>query len=613
MTPARLGGSILTRGAYILLIAAATPVLLWNGFVQHLNAGLEDILMRLRPAVSSRAVDRIVLVAIDDRTASSYGPLPLGRAVLARGLSTLSDFRPDVLAIDLLFAQSSDAEQDAELVEAVRAFRRPVLATALVSDPGGIASWLTPFPALAESGSLAHVHADPDADGILRSILLAKSTGPVRRWALGMEAAGLALTDEHPLEAAEFVQVGPTRVPAPSGNRQMAVNFAGPEGTFRRVSFASLLEGECSDSDFAGKIVIVGVTAQGSGDRLFTPMSSGIGMTGVEIHANVVRTILDEAFLVPADAPTQLLAGLLVAAACVLAAIRFRAWMLFATLALLAAALPAVCLISLQRGFILPLGSLLAVFLASAGVAATTEYALVARALRSSERQRRMYASRAQAIAHEIKTPLTAIQGSSELIAEPGIPQEQKGELAHLIFTESKRLNGIIRAFLEADPLAAGDLALTKRTVALAALCGEVLERACLYAARKSTRIEARISDVSVEADAELLSFAVYNLLTNAVKYSPGGSVVKLNVAADGAAAAISVSDQGSGIAPEEREKIFGRFYRSARDRHGREEGTGIGLALARDIVERHGGRILVESEPGCGSRFTITIPRSRS
>ena len=610
---ARSRRSVFQRGAYILLLAAAIPFLLWNGFVQHLNAGLEDILMRLRPAVSSGAVDRIVLVAIDDRTASSYGPLPLNRSVLAQGLRTLSEFRPDVLAIDMLFGEPSQTQQDSELVGAMRAFRRPVLATALVAEAGGSTVWLAPFPALAESGSLAHVHADPDADGILRSILLAKSTGSVRYWALGMEAAGLAVTDERPLEAAGFVQLGPTRIPAPSGNRQMAVNFAGPEGTFRRVSFASLLAGEASASDFAGKIVIVGVTAQGSGDRLFTPMSSGIGMTGIEIHANVVRTVLDEAFLNPADAPAQLLAGFLVAAVCVLAAIRFRAWMLFGALTVLAAALPAVCLISLQSGFILPLGSLLSVYLASAGVAATTEYALVARALRVSERQRQTYVSRAQAIAHEIKTPLTAIQGSSELMAEPGIPQEQKGEIAHLIFKESRRLAGIIRAFLETDPLTAGDLALKKQPVALGALCGEVLERARLYAARKSTRIEARLSDAGVEADAELLSFAVYNLLTNAVKYSPAGSLVRLDVTSDADAASISVSDQGLGVASEERDRIFGRFYRSAPDRTGPEEGTGIGLALARDIVEHHGGRNLVESEPGCGSRFTITIPHSRS
>ncbi|RPI07832.1 MAG: CHASE2 domain-containing protein, partial [Acidobacteriales bacterium] len=486
----------------------------------------------------------------------------------------------------------------------------PVLGAALVPDPGGEVPWLVPFPGLAEAALPAHVHADPDTDGVVRSILLAKAAGSVRLWALGMEAARLTVSTERALETADFVQVNAIRIPASDDNRLLVINFAGPEGAFRRISFASVLEGEASPSDFSGKLVILGVTAQGSGDRLFTPLSSGVGMPGIEIHANVARTILDEKFLVPAGAGAQLFAGLLIAAACVLAAIRLRGWRLFGSLAVLAAALPAVCLISLQSGFILPLGSLLAVYLVSAGIAATSEYALVNRALRTSEQQRRDYASRVQAIAHEIKTPLTAIQGSSELITESSISEEEKGQIAGLIFKESKRLTGIIRAFLEVEQLAAGDVTLRKQPVALAALCEEVLERARLYAARKAVRIEAHLLEASVDADMELLSFAVYNLLTNAVKYSPKGSTVLLEIAVEERAVSISVRDHGYGVAPAEREKIFARFHRSARDRRGPEEGSGIGLALARDIVELHGGRILLDSELGRGSRFTITIPQ---
>lgn len=608
---ARPRTALLLRGAYLLLLAASIPFLLWNGVVQHLNAGLEDILLRFRSTASPGSTDGIVLLAIDERTASRYGPLPLNRSLLAAGLRRLSEFSPRVLAVDLLLAEPSGDQTDADLIAAVRRFERPVLGTALAADAEGQVSWIAPFPSLANAASLAHVHADPDADGVVRSILLAKAAGAVRFWALGLEAARLATSTEQPLEASEFVQIGQIRIPAPNDNRQLRINFADREGAFRRVSFVSLLEGEASLVDFTGKIVILGVTAEGSGDRQFTPVSSGMGMSGIEIHANVVQTILEEKFLVPAGAAAQLLAGLLVASACVLAAICFHAWRLFVALAFLAAAVPAACLSSMHIGFILPLGSLLAVYLASAGVAATSEYALVTRALRTAEQQRQSYASRAQAIAHEIKTPLTAIQGSSELMTDSSIPDEQKSQIAGLIFRESKRLTGILRAFLEVEKLAAGDLALRRQPVALHALCAEVLERARLYSVRKEIRIETRLAEITIEADAELLSFAVYNLLTNAVKYSPRGSSILLELAGEPEEVRISVTDCGQGIDPGEQARIFERFYRSPRDRRDSEEGTGIGLALTKDIVEQHGGRILVESEPERGSRFTIAIPRS--
>jgi len=147
----------------------------------------------------------------------------------------------------------------------------------------------------------------------------------------------------------------------------------------------------------------------------------------------------------------------------------------------------------------------------------------------------------------------------------------------------------------------------------LHALCAEVLERARLYSARKDIRIEAHLTEITVEADGELLSFAVYNLLTNAVKYSLRGSLILLELAGVAEEAFISVTDHGHGIDPGEQARIFERFYRSPRDRRDNEEGTGIGLALARDIVEQHGGRILVESEPDRGSRFTIVMPRDHA
>ena len=182
--------------------------------------------------------------------------------------------------------------------------------------------------------------------------------------------------------------------------------------------------------------------------------------------------------------------------------------------------------------------------------------------------------------------------------------------MAGLIYKESKRLTGVLHAFLDVERMASGSLAIEKKPINLNAICDEVLERARLYATRKQIRIDAELGETTVPADAELLSFAVYNLLTNAVKYSPKQTVIRLGLAEDAKSVSVWVADRGYGIAPAEQERIFERFYRLHRDDRGAEEGNGIGLALVREIVTQHGGRILVDSQPGAGSRFTIVLPK---
>jgi two-component system sensor histidine kinase SenX3 len=114
---------------------------------------------------------------------------------------------------------------------------------------------------------------------------------------------------------------------------------------------------------------------------------------------------------------------------------------------------------------------------------------------------------------------------------------------------------------------------------------------------------------VTVAADGDLLSFAIYNLLTNAVKYSPKQTTVSLTAVERSDAVLISVVDQGYGIPATEQRKIFERFYRVGRGQAASEEGTGIGLALVKEIVSQHGGRVEVDSRDGAGSRFTIVLP----
>lgn len=587
------------------------PLLAWNGFVRQINAGLGDILLRLRgPAGSKNAAD-VVLLAVDDRTAAKYGPLPLRRSVLADGLNRLATFQPKVLAVDLLLSEPAGDTEDEPLAAALRRFPRRALGAGMEGDNADHPKWILPLPLFRDGAAIAHVHAAPDADGVIRSVLLGKQAGSRRYWALGLEAARLQLGVARPLESPRHLELGPARIPAPEADdRLMGINYLGPEGTFKRVSFAAVLEGSARPETFRGRIVILGVTAQGSGDRLFTPVSSGLGMSGVEIHANIARTILDGAFLMRPGAGGELLIFAIIAALCVVVIGRLRGAWLVAALAATAASLPLVCLVELRADRVWPLGSMLAVFIVAAGTTMIGEYGFVSVALRKSEEKRKEYAFRVQAIAHEIKTPLTAIQGSSEMISERWVPDEKRVEMAGLIHKESRRLTELIQTFLDVERMAAGGLKLEKKAVDARELGTDVLDRARLYAARKKIRIVSDIPALTLQADPELLTFAMYNLLTNAVKYSPKGTEILVSAAERDGSVTITVADQGYGIAPSEQRRVFQKFYRLKRDQKGPEAGSGIGLALVKEIMEQHGGDVLVDSRPGAGSRFTLVLPK---
>jgi signal transduction histidine kinase len=594
------------------VIALATlPFVLWNGFTQQLNSEWNDLVLRLRPVAQTPSVEQIVLLAIDDRTAARFGPLPIPRDTLAAGLAVLASAQPSVLAVDLLLSEPSAPDADAELAAALRRYPHLVLGAGLDSDGQTRPSWIAPLSLFANQAAVGHVHASPDADGDVRSVVLAKEGANTRRWALGLEAARLFLNAGQPLEESQSLLLDKIRIPARSAeNRPLFINYAGPEGTFRRVSFSSLLEGIVDPATFRNKIVIVGVTAQGGGDRMFTPVSAGIGMSGIEIHANVIRTILDQSFLRSPQPAGEFGLGLLVIGAAILAIVQLQGRRLLLAFVLIAASIFAAGFAGIRLGLLLPTGSLTTLFVFVAAVASVSEHSVLRRSLAGEIRRRKEYAFRVQAVAHEIKSPLTAIQGSSEMISESWVPEKERIEMAGLIYKESKRLTGLVRTFLSVERLASGGVQLEKRPVALRAVCEEVVERGRLYAARKRIRVELAMPQIEIKADGELLAFALYNLITNGVKYSPKDTAILMTVQERWAEVIISVADQGQGISPAERDKIFEKFYRGQREEKSSEEGTGIGLALVKEIVEQHGGRISVESQVGAGSRFAITLPK---
>ncbi len=597
-----------------LLALVVLPILAWNGLVLQANVSGFDILLRFSPPPRGPARSDVVLLAIDDETVSHYGPLPLRRAVIAKALQRLSDTPPKVLAVDVLLPDRTPETDDASLAAAFSRFPKVVLATALApADNGHEPRWLTPLPEFQRRAfALGHVHFEPDRDGVARTLLLAKADAHDRYWALAFEAFCAALgASGPPTEYAKKLRIGSRVVPAADSNgRLLWIHYAGPEGRFHRISLASLLDGRAPPSDFAGKMVILGVTAQGVGDRVYTPFSTGLGMSGIEVHANILATLLDSSYLSPLSSLFEFLSFIIIAGVIAIAA-WWRGGRVLTAVAI--AGVFAILALSyglLRVGVIVPAASWVVIEVAATLVGFLAKTRFFRQRLGEAVERQQDYAFRLQAVAHEIKTPLTAIHASSQLITEPDVPQTKKEEIAQRIHKEAGRLSGVVTTFLDVERISAGMLKLEKRRVELSALVAESIERAGLLALKKGIRIERDLAPETIAADPELLQFAVYNLLVNAVKYSPEGSAIRIRLLSGGQSVSLVVADQGCGIQAAEQKRIFELFYRTKKHQDDSHGGSGVGLALVKEIVSQHGGRIEVQSEPGKGSTFIISLPR---
>jgi len=218
-------------------------------------------------------------------------------------------------------------------------------------------------------------------------------------------------------------------------------------------------------------------------------------------------------------------------------------------------------------------------------------------------------------VTHELRTPLTAIQGMSEVLAQFEVDADRRRKLHLAINDEAKRLMRMINDYLDITRLESGATGLRRAPVHLAPLIERTLLLVDPVAAQRDIRILRRFAPglPPLLADADLLARAVTNLVANAIKYSPAQTEVIVELRADihieGGGLRIEVTDRGPGIPAEARDRVFEKFYRVPRLADADVPGTGLGLALVREIAELHGGRVMVESEPGVGSTFMLRLP----
>jgi two-component system, OmpR family, sensor kinase len=218
-------------------------------------------------------------------------------------------------------------------------------------------------------------------------------------------------------------------------------------------------------------------------------------------------------------------------------------------------------------------------------------------------------------VSHELKTPLTSIQGFAQAIKDgTAADPTQRQRAAQIIYDESDRLRRLVEALLDLARLEAGQVEFARQPVALADILKRVADQQAVTAANTGVSIERMFpKDLpGLIGDGDRLSQVFINLLANAVQHSPPGGKVQIDAHVQGGRVWVAVSDQGDGIRPEDQKRIFERFYQVDKARPGGVgRGTGLGLSISREIVSAHGGEIRVESQPGQGTRFTVDLPLS--
>lgn len=583
----------------------------WTPLAAQIDNYATDWLFRVhRPAPW---VPQSAILALDEDSFEFTQGVRNLRSRLAEAIAITAAAGPRVIALDVILADAGQGGEDAALAAAIRNAGNVILPCELLPGP----RWMLARQEFRQpAAALGHVHADPDErDGMSRHMPLEKAGARERHWALSLEAFRL-LRKAPVIESPESLEVAGLTIPASrSAGRLLRIRYLppGPDDASRipHLSLRRLLEDPSSSAIFRDKAVFVGATAQSAmRDRMMTPYSTLRPMPGVEIHAHALETLLQGRFFHDAAPSLVLLLALASIAAAAFVFQRFSgptAYALGGAIILAAHVFPHVFFLN---GVIYPYVAPTAAAWFSVTCAAVLQYFRTRDQLARTEGERTRYQEAIQFVTHEMRTPLSAIQGSSELMNRYRLPEEKQKELSRQIHAESKRLGRMIQTFLDVERLSAGQMELKREPFDASALLDGCVERVLPLAERKSIAIERHPSNAAaLSGDRELMEYAVYNLLTNAVKYSPPETRVDVRLDESGGSIRLAVADQGIGMSPEEIARIGQKFFRSKGAEQSGEVGTGIGLSIVQQIVTHHGGRLQVTSSPGHGSCFTMIVP----
>jgi adenylate cyclase len=658
----------LAIAAIVASIATAALTMHRPRFLVRLDDDLYDQLTRT--VVREPPTGRVVIVDIDERSLAEVGQWPWPRDVVAALVDRIREHGASTIALDIVFperdrearvpgaAPSEDGRVDAApptptdrlLADTLRqggvvlgyamtfgdaASRQRCVLHALPAAQvlhGGemqgrlyrATGAICSLPLLAEAaGASGFLNAAPDADGVLRRVPLVIEWDDRLFPSLSLAAVLDMMNDgEIDLRVVDAqttrLTVGDRAVPLDaSGN--VLVRFLGPARTFTYVSAADVLAGRTAANAFENRLVFVGATALGTQEDIATPVQPLF--PGVEIQATIAENLLAghairragyasfvEAFLIFLAVPVVWLvsragavwgAGLLVVLAVVLGA---GAVQLFA------------------RGFFA--SPLLGLAGGSTAYVATLLVRL--RDQRRHEAARADAAARAAAAAeavttdvlrktsHELRTPLTVIAGWAHLLGIGALSDKQKNAALATIRENVKTQTRLIEELVDASKAADGTLHLDLRRVDLREVAAPSIAHYAGVLAARGIQFDPSIADAPcvVSGDPERLRQVIAALLSNAAKFTPVGGTVRLRIVPLPGQVEIAVADTGIGISPAFVSQLFERFQQQHGETPDPRGGLGLGLTIARKIVELHGGSIRAES-PGVmqGATFIVWLP----
>lgn len=629
-----LGGWLLMLGLPLVVaaLAAASP------FQARLEAWLQDATQRL--VAGEQHFDDVLVVAVDEASLSELRPYlggwPYSRDVYAVLLDYLGEMQVRSVFFDILFAEHRPGD-DAFRAALARNPAARLAATARRSKPAeggdpallGRLAWpadpaadlpamhwqaaalpLTLLTDVAALPRIGLISVDYDADGMLRRIPLLHRVGDnyLPSGVLAMLHDGDAAPRLAYREG--WLTVDDAAWPV-AADGTVALRFPANADAVDGLPFATLVQaalglpGHAVDpARLRGKALFIGTTALFA-DHVNTP--NGV-VNGVQLLATAYGALRRGQYLAPPSLrwnAALLLCGLLpVAAAFAVRAARQRRIVVVSGASIAALAV----ILSLHLGLLaaqqaswlgLPLLTALAAsVLALAYVQQRRANATAATARAEVEQQREVLAL----VSHELKSPLAAIDMTLQNLARvDGLPSAVQARHQR-IHRASRRLQALIDDNLAADRLRRDKAGLQVAGFDLAGVIGEVVEAA----ERPGIHVELPSAQAAMQGDRELMRIVCANLVGNAVKYSPSGAPIHIGLVREGSGWTLSVSDRGDGIAEADLARIFEPYVRAAGTR---QPGSGLGLALVRQIVERHRGTVAVESAPGVGTRFVVRLP----
>ncbi|MGH7600477.1 MAG: sensor histidine kinase, partial [bacterium] len=219
-------------------------------------------------------------------------------------------------------------------------------------------------------------------------------------------------------------------------------------------------------------------------------------------------------------------------------------------------------------------------------------------------------------VSHEFRTPLTSLNMTIDILLQGllGGVSAQQGELLATAKADCERLTKLVKELLNLSRLESGRYQMKKEPVNMQELVDDALKHLRVPFRLKEIAFETAIDSTLPDfpADREQLSWVITNLVSNALRYTPAGGKVTINAGRENGVIQVSVADSGRGIPPEALEAIFDKFVQVRQSTDSTPGSVGLGLAIAKEVVEAHGGRIWVTSEVGKGSTFVFTIPLAR-